>query len=122
MRWTAIAISPSVTSEPWPSAAAIARPPYPRTTPSPAPMPASTLTVSAFPSPTTDGTAGSSTGTAKDAYGNIATGYKGTVKISSSDALASLPANYTFASTDAGVHSFPATLNTVGTQSITSTD
>ena len=33
-----------------------------------------------------------------------------------------LPANYTFTSTDAGVHTFTATLNTAGTQSITATD
>src|SRR5207245_951499 len=83
---------------------------------------ASTLSVTGFPSPTTVGTAGNFTVTAKDAYGNVATGYTGTVKFSSSDLLASLPANYTFTSTDAGVHTFTATLNIAGTQSITAID
>ena len=41
---------------------------------------------------------------------------------SSSDPLASLPANYTFTAADAGVHTFSATLNTIGTESLTVTD
>ena len=44
------------------------------------------------------------------------------MQFSSSDPLASLPANYTFTATDAGVHTFSATLNTVGTESLTATD
>jgi hypothetical protein len=44
------------------------------------------------------------------------------VQFSSSDPLASLPANYTFTAADAGVHTFSATLNTVGTESLTATD
>jgi ELWxxDGT repeat protein len=83
---------------------------------------ASMLVVSGFPSPIAHGTSGTFTVTVEDAYGNVVTGYHGTVKFSSSDAAASLPANYTFTSTDAGVHTFTATLNTVGTQSITATD
>jgi len=68
------------------------------------------------------GAAQSFTVTARDAYGNTATGYTGTVAFSSSDSLASLPANYMFTTTNAGVHTFSATLNTTGTQSITATD
>ena len=34
--------------------------------------------------------------TAVDAYGNVATGYTGTVHFTSSDGQAVLPANYTF--------------------------
>jgi hypothetical protein len=83
---------------------------------------ASILVVTGFPSPIAHGTSGTFTVTVEDAYGNVATGYHGTVKFSSSDTAASLPANYTFTSTDAGVHTFTATLNTVGTQSITATD
>jgi adhesin/invasin len=44
------------------------------------------------------------------------------VKFKSSDPLASLPGNYTFTTADAGVHTFSATLNTVGTESLTVTD
>src|SRR5207302_2041082 len=70
----------------------------------------------------TAGTAGSLTVTAKDAYGNTATGYRGTVHFTSSDAQAALPANYKFTTTDAGVHSFSATLKTAASQSLTATD
>ena len=44
--------------------------------------------------------------TALDAYGNMATGYTGTVHFTSSDGQAVLPANYTFIAGDAGVHTF----------------
>src|SRR5439155_1466890 len=42
---------------------------------------------------------------ALDAYGNIAVGYRGTVSFISSDSQSALPANYTFTTADAGVHS-----------------
>jgi hypothetical protein len=67
----------------------------------------------------TAGAAFSITVTAKDLYGNVATGYAGTVKITSSDGQAVLPANAGLAS---GVGSFSVTLKTVGSQSITATD
>ncbi|HET6880446.1 MAG TPA: VCBS repeat-containing protein [Pirellulales bacterium] len=86
------------------------------------PATASTMIVTGFPSPITAGVAGSFTVTLKDAYGNVATAYTGTVRITSSDARAVLPANYTFTSGDAGKHTFSATLKTAGTQSITATD
>src|SRR5437016_9859462 len=63
-------------------------------------------------SPTTAGTAGSFTVSARDAYGNTATGYTGTVHFTSSDAQAALPADYTFTNTDAGVHNISGTHNT----------
>jgi hypothetical protein len=68
------------------------------------------------------GTAGNFRVTALDPYGNVATGYTGTVTFSSSDPLASLPANYTFTAADVGGIGFSATLNTVGTESLTVTD
>jgi hypothetical protein len=83
---------------------------------------ASTMTVAGFPSSTTAGVDGSLTVTLKDPYGNIASGYRGTVHFTSSDAGAILPANYTFTASDAGVHTFHATLKTAGTQSITDKD
>jgi hypothetical protein len=83
---------------------------------------AASLRLSGYPSPTTVGASHSFMVTAKDAYGNTATSYVGTVKFSSSDAKAVLPANYTFLSSDRGVHTFSATFNTVGTQSLTATD
>ncbi len=75
--------------------------------------------VSGFSNPATAGTASSVTVTAKDAYGNTATGYVGTVAISSSDSQAVLPSN---ASLTSGVGSFTVTLKTSGSQSITATD
>src|SRR5206468_2616239 len=76
------------------------------------PAAASTLVVSGFPSPVTAGTAHTLTVTAKDPYGNVATGYRGTVHFTSSDAQAVLPANYLFTASDNGVHSFSVTLKT----------
>jgi hypothetical protein len=87
-----------------------------------APAAASTLILAGYPSPTNAGLAASFTVTAFDPYGNKATGYTGTVQFSSSDASATLPAPYTFTASDAGVHTFSATLNTTGTQSLTATD
>jgi hypothetical protein len=86
------------------------------------PAAASTMIVAGFPSPTTAGVAGNFTVTLKDPYGNIASGYAGTVHFTSSDGKASLPANYTFTAADAGVHTFSATLKMAGTQSITVKD
>jgi hypothetical protein len=83
---------------------------------------ASTLSVAGFPSAITAGVAGNVTVTLRDPYGNIASGYTGIVHFTSSDPQAALPGDYTFTSADAGVHTFRATLKTVGTQSITATD
>jgi hypothetical protein len=62
--------------------------------------------------------------TAWDQYNNVAVGYRGTIKFTSSDGQATLPANYTFSSTDQGVHTFTSalTLKTAGSQAITATD
>jgi hypothetical protein len=60
--------------------------------------------------------------TLKDQFGNVATGYRGTMHFSSSDLLASLPADYTFTSADAGSRSFSVTFRTILSQTITVTD
>jgi Bacterial Ig domain len=62
--------------------------------------------------------------TAADAANNVATGYTGTIAFTSTDRAAGLPADYTFTSSDAGVHTFTngVTLNTVGAQKVTVTD
>jgi hypothetical protein len=59
---------------------------------------------------------------ALEAYGNAATGYRGTIHFTSPDAKAVLPADYSFTATDAGVHSFSVTLKTAGTQAIRARD
>jgi len=70
----------------------------------------------------TVGTAESFTVTAEDAYDNVATGYTGTVKFTSSDTAAILPGNTPFTSANAGQQMFSVTFETVGTQSLTVTD
>jgi hypothetical protein len=83
---------------------------------------ASTMSVAGFPSSTTAGVAGYITVTLKDIYGNLANSYTGTVHFTSSDGKASLPANYIFTASDAGVHTFSAILKTAGTQWISAAD
>jgi hypothetical protein len=69
----------------------------------------------------TAGTVQTATVTLFDAYGNLATGFAGTVHFSTSDAQAALPADYTFRAADAGTHQFAVTLKTAGSQSVTAT-
>jgi len=54
-----------------------------------------------------------------DAFGNVATGYTGTLHFTSSDAQAVLPANATLAS---GTGSFSVTFKTIGSQTVAATD
>jgi DNA-binding beta-propeller fold protein YncE len=79
------------------------------------------LTVTGFPTTTSPGTAGTVNVSAFDTNGNPMPSFTGTVTLTSSDPYATLPAAYTFQGSDAGVHTFPVTLNTGGTQSITAT-
>jgi hypothetical protein len=74
--------------------------------------------VTGFPSPVQAGTPGGFQITVFDAFGNVATGYTGTVTFSSSDPQADLPNDYTFAGTENGRQTFVATLKTAGTASI----
>ena len=60
--------------------------------------------------------------TAYDEAGDAATAYRGTVRFSSSDVAAGLPAEYTFTAADAGTHEFTATLRTQGTQVLSAVD
>jgi hypothetical protein len=56
------------------------------------------------------------------ATNKTAFGYTGPIHFSSSDGAATLPADYSFTSTDNGWRSFNVTLNTLGNQTITITD
>ena len=80
------------------------------------------LLVTGYPNPTSVGASHSFTVTAKTACGNTSVGYMGTIHFSSSDTAASLPADYMFTPADSGSHTFTATFNTGGTQSLTATD
>ena len=59
--------------------------------------------------------------TVLDAYGNVATGYRGKVHLSSTDAKAGTQ-DYTFSSNDNGVHTFSYTLNALGSQTLSLID
>jgi hypothetical protein len=83
------------------------------------PAVAASFVVSGFPSPTTAGVAGNFSVVARDAFGNVATGYGGTVHFTSSDRQAVLPANATLSG---GTGTFNATLKTAGSQSLTAQD
>jgi hypothetical protein len=74
------------------------------------------------PSAASAGSAFPVTVTASDAYGNVATGYGGTVTFSSDDASASLPGDYPFQQGDQGVQTFQVTLVTPGTRRVRVTD
>jgi hypothetical protein len=77
------------------------------------------------PSVATAGAAFNFTVTVKNIANATAAGYTGTVHFTSSDSQAALPADYTFTigtGGDNGVHTFSATLKTVGSQTITATD
>src|SRR5262249_29179152 len=73
------------------------------------PAAASTLVVAGYPSPTVINDSHTFTVPAQDPFGNVATGYRGTVHFTSTNKPATLPADYTFTSADNGVHTFSAT-------------
>ncbi|MDB5294917.1 MAG: hypothetical protein JWO31_900 [Phycisphaerales bacterium] len=83
---------------------------------------ATSLSVGGFPYAIA-GDAKTFTVTARDAYGNVAPTYAGTVHFTSSDTLATLPADYAFAPADAGTHQFLATMRTAnGQNTLSATD
>jgi hypothetical protein len=86
------------------------------------PAATSALLVAGFPTAVMPGTTYNFTVTSQDPYGNTTPAYTGAVNFTSTDTRANLPPNYIFTSADAGVHTFSATLNSIGTQSITATD
>jgi hypothetical protein len=58
-----------------------------------------------------------------DAFGNVATGYTGTVRLTTTDARAILPPDVTYVpATDAGSHAFSAALVTAGSQILSAAD
>ncbi|MBI4499941.1 MAG: hypothetical protein HY700_02150, partial [Gemmatimonadetes bacterium] len=88
-----------------------------------APGPADTLVLTGLPLTATAGTAADLTVTAKDQYGNTATGYTGAVHFTSNDPAATLPADYTFIGGDNGVRTFAGVaLKIAGSRTITVTD
>ena len=87
------------------------------------PAPAATLAVDA-PASSRAGQSFTITVTLYDQFGNVATGYRGTVHFTTSDPLptAVVPPDHTFTSAEAGSRSFSVTLWTVPSQTITVRD
>jgi uncharacterized protein (TIGR03437 family) len=83
------------------------------------PGPAASLVVAVASSEVAAGTSFNVTITALDQYGNLATGYTGTIHFSSTDVNPTLPGPVTLSS---GSSTFQAVLRTAGTQTITVTD
>ncbi len=86
------------------------------------PAAASSLLVTGYPSPRAAGEVDTFTVSARDPFGNLASDYRGTVRVTSTDAQAILPRSYTFTVADNGSHIFGAVLRTAGTQALTATD
>jgi hypothetical protein len=90
------------------------------------PAVASTLSVTPAANLVLRGVPTALTVTARDRFGNIATGYRGTVGFVSTDGAATRPPNTAFTATDRGVHTFfgasALTLRTLGAQTVTATD
>lgn len=74
------------------------------------------------PAEETYGTPFQFTVTADTALGAVVPTYNGTIHFASTDAQASLPADYTFTASDAGVRTFTATLQTGASPTVTATD
>lgn len=83
---------------------------------------AATCTAGQAPSATVAGSVVGLTVTTHDPFGNQATGYTGTVRLTTSDARASLPSDVTFGAGDVGSHAFSVALITTGDQTVTATD
>ncbi len=81
--------------------------------------PATHFTISGVPTSVTAGGSVIFSVTALDTFNNIATGYTGTVRFASTDALATLPPNATLSN---GVGTFSITLKSAGDQTLSATD
>jgi hypothetical protein len=75
---------------------------------------AASISITGLPNQFTSGAASNATVTVHDKFGNVVTGYTGTVHFSSNDRAATLPTDYTFTAADDGVHNFAITFTTTG--------
>jgi hypothetical protein len=80
---------------------------------------ASRLSVSGFSTFLPMNSSSTLTVTARDPDGNVATGFVGTVTLSASGGMPTLPPSYTFTPADQGQHSFVVSFGAAGTWSLT---
>ncbi|HEY0483590.1 MAG TPA: hypothetical protein VGD37_38995 [Kofleriaceae bacterium] len=84
---------------------------------------AATCVASQAPATATAGSVVGLTVAVRDTFGNLATDYAGTVRLTATDGRANLPGDVTFVpATDAGSHAFSVALLTTGSQTLTATD
>lgn len=83
---------------------------------------ASSMTLTGLPASTVKGATSNVKVTLRDANGNVATGYTGTVHVSTTDGAATLPPDFSFSPADAGVAYLPVAFNSTGSQSVTVVD
>ena len=81
-----------------------------------------TFLMTGFQASVTAGTLVSATLTARDTFGNIATGYRGVATLTSDDPQATLPGSVTFLPNDNGARPVNVTLRTAGARRITARD
>jgi hypothetical protein len=86
------------------------------------PSTATHLSVTSTSTKSTAGTAINITVTALNASNQVVPGYTDTIHFTSSDGLATLPANYTFTTGNDGSDTFSVILDTAGNQTVTATD
>ncbi|MEO5970666.1 MAG: hypothetical protein ABIQ95_12120, partial [Bdellovibrionia bacterium] len=86
------------------------------------PGPPTEIVLSGFPTSTIAGVSHDLLLKLLDSVGNVASNYTGTFSFTSSDPIATLPADYTFTEADVGLHAFPIELKTVGNQSLAISD
>jgi hypothetical protein len=87
-----------------------------------APAAAASLALDGVPAAKAAGDTFAVTVVSRDAFGNTATGYRGAVRFSSSDAAAVLPADGAFTAADNGRKSFAVSFRTQGAQTLTVRD
>jgi hypothetical protein len=87
-----------------------------------APAAASTCAVADLPDQSAAGAQVGLKVIAKDLFDNVATGFAGTIAITSSDGAAQLGASGTYVGSDAGARAFSVQLRTAGVQTVTATD
>lgn len=84
--------------------------------------PAAHLQIEGLPAEVQAGETATCTVVVTDAFGNVATGYRGTIALASSDPAAVLPDPHTFAEADAGRHTFTLELRRAGDQQLSVED
>jgi hypothetical protein len=83
---------------------------------------AASISINGLPSSSNSGVASNATVTVHDKFGNVVTGYTGTLHFASNDRAAILPADYNLTAADGGVHQFAITFATPGNRWVTARD